>query len=107
MSIIGRVVNGVVVLPPGMMLPEGADVKVETIQPAIADDPFTSAVKQILIQRDQTNELGTPSTLPDDMAANLDYYLHGHSRKQQPRSGRWIGANSSAELTEQQTADDA
>jgi hypothetical protein len=30
--------------------------------------------------------------LPDDLASNLDYYLHGHDHKQQPRRGRWIPA---------------
>lgn len=32
---------------------------------------------------------GKARDLPDDMAANHDYYLHGTS-KQQPRRGRWI-----------------
>jgi len=38
--------------------------------------------------------------LPDDLAANLDYYLHGHDHKQQPRRGRWIpAATTTPELT--------
>ena len=34
--------------------------------------------------------IGAPRDLPDDLAANHDYYLHG-TRKQQPRRGRWLG----------------
>lgn len=41
--------------------------------------------------------------LPDDLASNLDYYLHGHDHKQQPRRGRWIpAAMTTPELTGQQ-----
>ena len=32
MSVTGTVKNGVIVLPPGTKLPEGAEVKVETVQ---------------------------------------------------------------------------
>jgi hypothetical protein len=32
MSVTGKIKNGVVVLPPGTKLPEGADVKVETFE---------------------------------------------------------------------------
>ena len=45
--------------------------------------------------------------LPDDLASNLDYYLHGHARKQQPRRGRWIsGVQPAVELSEPQISDD-
>jgi hypothetical protein len=33
MSVTGRVVNGVVVLPPGTVLPEGTEVRVEMLGP--------------------------------------------------------------------------
>jgi len=37
------------------------------------------------------------------LAPNLDYYLHGHDHKQQPRRGRWIPViKPTPELTESQ-----
>ena len=43
MSVTGKIKNGVVVLPPGTKLPEGADVKIETLELAPEDDPFVAA----------------------------------------------------------------
>jgi hypothetical protein len=97
--------NGVVVLPPGTTFPDGTEVKVELLPVTTADDPFITAVEQIL--RHGSDMGSTPGTMPDDMAANHDYYLHGHSRKQQPRTARWIDASENApELTEQQVNSD-
>jgi hypothetical protein len=46
----------------------------------------------------------TTNDLPDDLAINHDYYLHGLN-KQKPRAGRWIPASrSTPELTERQAA---
>jgi hypothetical protein len=43
--------------------------------------------------------------LPDDLAINHDYYLHG-GNKQQPRLGRWISSSKpTPELTERQAAE--
>ena len=106
MSVTGRVVNGVVVLPPGSVLPEGAEVKVEAIPLTAADDPFVAAVEGMLEGRSDGKE-AAGSDLPDDLAANHDYYVHGHARKQQPRAARWINANGEAELTEQEAAEEA
>ncbi len=33
--------------------------------------------------------IGIAKDLPDDLAANHDFYLHG-THKQQPRVGRWL-----------------
>jgi hypothetical protein len=42
--------------------------------------------------REQPNGSASGVTdLPDDLAANHDFYLHG-THKQQPRRGRWIPA---------------
>jgi hypothetical protein len=40
MSLTGTVKNGVIILPPGTNLPQGAQVKVETIEPPPADSKF-------------------------------------------------------------------
>jgi hypothetical protein len=63
MTVTGKVVNGLVVLPPGTKLPEGAAVKIETIA---TDDPFVAAVER----------LAKPRThLPKDYALNHGHYL--------------------------------
>ena len=48
MSVTGRVVNGVIVLPPGTVLPEGAEVKVETLALTAADHPQIAAVEKVV-----------------------------------------------------------
>lgn len=68
MSVTGKVVNGSVVLPPGTKLPEGAEVRVETITP---DDPFLATVERLAKPRKH---------LPKDYALN-----HGHYRRGEPK----------------------
>jgi hypothetical protein len=63
MSVTGKVVNGLVVLPPGTKLPEGAAVKIETIT---ADDPLVAAVERLAKPRPH---------LPKDYALNHGHYL--------------------------------
>ena len=65
MSVTGTVKNGVIVLPPGTKLPEGAQVKVETVESAPAEDPFLAVVERLAKPRPH---------LPKDYALN-----HNHS----------------------------
>src|SRR5947207_987465 len=44
MSVTGKVKNGVVVLAPGTKLPEGAEVRVETLKSSEEDDPLVAAI---------------------------------------------------------------
>lgn len=69
MSVTGKIVNGSVVLPPGTKLPEGAEVKIETIT---ADDPFLAAVERLAKPRPH---------LPKDYALNHGHYLRGEPKK--------------------------
>ena len=69
MSVTGKIVNGSVVLPPGTKLPEGAEVKIETIT---ADDPFLAAVERLAKPRPH---------LPKDFALNHGHYLRGEPKK--------------------------
>jgi len=88
MSFAGTVRNGVVVLPPEVHLQEGE--RVEVI-------PAPSPEEQFVLR-----ETAAAGTLPGDLAANHDYYLHG-AKKQQPRRGRWVsGREPARELTEQE-----
>ena len=72
MSVSGIVKNGVVVLPPGTRLPEGAEVKIETIKHADSDDPFLAAVERLAKPRPH---------LPRNYALNHGHFLRGEPKK--------------------------
>ena len=68
MSVTGKVVNGLVVLPPGTKLPEGAEVRVETLKLTSEDDSLVAAVEKLAKPRPH---------LPKDYALNHGHYLRG------------------------------
>ena len=68
----GRIVNGAVVLPPGTKLPEGAEVRVETLKLTSEDDPLVAAVEKLAKPRPH---------LPKDYALNHGHYLLGEPKK--------------------------
>jgi len=72
MSVTGKIVNGSVVLPPGTKLPEGAAVRIETLELTSADDPLVAAVEKLAKPRPH---------LPKDYALNHGNYLRGEPRK--------------------------
>jgi hypothetical protein len=72
MSVTGKVKNGVVVLPPGTKLPEGADVKIETLDLAPRDDPFLAAVLKTSKPRPHW---------PKDYVLNHGHYVGGEPKK--------------------------
>ena len=70
MSITAIVENDTIKLPPGLHLPDGTEVCIETKAPAdrsVAERYATLA--------------GAAEDMPADLARNLDHYLHGHARK--------------------------
>jgi len=70
MSITAIVENDTIKLPPGLHLPDGTEVRIETKAPAgrsVAERYATLA--------------GAAEDMPADLARNLDHYLHGHARK--------------------------
>lgn len=69
MSVTGKIVNGSVVLPPGTKLPEGAEVRIETIA---VQAPFLAAVERLAKPRPH---------LPKDYALNHGHYLRGEPKK--------------------------
>ena len=94
MSVIGTVKNGVIELPPDARLEEGQQVEVHALSMSPQD---------VYVLRESVMAAPPLRDLPDDLAPNLDYYLHGHDHKQQPRRGRWIpAAKPTPELTESQ-----
>lgn len=65
----GKVRDNVVILEPGIRLPEGADVRVEILIEAKAQqDP-------LLAMADLAVETGI-----QDLATNIDHYLYGHPK---------------------------
>jgi hypothetical protein len=72
MSITGKVKNGVVVLPLDAALPEGAEVKVETLELSPQDDPFLAAVLKTAKPRPHW---------PKDYALNHGHYISGEPKK--------------------------
>ena len=69
MSVIGKVENGVVVLPPGVAFPEGAHVTVETVP---ANDALSAAVERLAKRREH---------LPTDYALNHGHYVSGEPKR--------------------------
>ena len=72
MSVTGKVVKGVVVLPPGTSLPEGAAVRIETLESVRETDPLVATVEKLAKPRPH---------LPKDYALNHGHYLRGEPRK--------------------------
>jgi hypothetical protein len=102
MTCIGKVSKGAVKLPPGVDLPDGTAV--ELILPESAK-PAPVSSEEAFVLRETALAFPTARDLPDDLAINHDYYLHG-GNKQQPRLGRWISASQSTpELTGRQAAE--
>ncbi len=67
-----KVANGSVPLPPGVELPDGAEVQLiipdATAQPTSFADRYAAYI-------------GAADDLPADLSSNLDHYVHGHGRK--------------------------
>lgn len=72
MSVNGKIINGHVVLPPGTNLPEGACVKVETLEAVVEDDPLVAVVEDLAKPRPH---------LPRDFALNHGNYVRGEPKK--------------------------
>ena len=72
MSVTGKIKNGIVVLPPGTKLPEGADVKIEMLELPPADDPFVAAALKVAKPRPHW---------PKDFVLNHGHYVSGEPKK--------------------------
>jgi len=68
MTLRGHIQNGMVVLDEPIALPEGSIVKVEPIN--VPDDIVS--LREALLKL-----AGTVDGLPEDLAENHDYYIHG------------------------------
>jgi hypothetical protein len=66
-----KVKDGAIRLPPGVELPDGAEVRL-TIPDSVAQSSFAERYAAYI---------GVAADLPPDLAANLDHYVHGHRKK--------------------------
>jgi hypothetical protein len=66
-----KVANGTIKLPPGVELPDGAEVRLSIPDPQ-GQPSFAERYAAYI---------GVANDLPDDLAANLDHYVHGHPKK--------------------------
>jgi hypothetical protein len=72
MRAIGIVKNGLIVLPPGITLPEGAEVKIEIMDLTSDKDPFVATAERI----------GNPRPhWPKDFVLNHGHYVSGEPKR--------------------------
>ena len=71
----GTVHNGVIVLPAGVELPEGASVNVELLAKAQVQDKNATKDDPLLNMSQFAVDMGIP-----DLAVNIDHYLYGHPK---------------------------
>ncbi len=72
MTCVGKVEKGTVVLPPEVKLPDGTEVVVSIPESTAGGPTFAERYKAFI---------GMADDLPEDLALNLDHYLHGHPKK--------------------------
>jgi hypothetical protein len=73
MTCTGQIRNGIIVLDEGIVLPEGAKVRVEVMK---NDGEELAPLAASLLQW-----AGKGVELPADLAQNHDHYLHGQPKK--------------------------
>jgi hypothetical protein len=66
-----KVANGAIKLPPGVQLPDGAEVRL-TIPDTQAKPSFAERYAAYI---------GVAGDLPENLAANLDHYVHERPKK--------------------------
>lgn len=66
-----KVENGTIRLPPGLHLPDGAEVQL-TVPDSMAGGSFAERY---------ADYIGAAEDLPADLAQNVDHYVHGHRKK--------------------------
>ena len=67
----GRVKDSVIVLEPGVRLPEGAEVRIE-LDPSASQVPDSDPLLRM-------SELAVETGIRD-LATNIDHYLYGHPK---------------------------
>jgi hypothetical protein len=74
----GHVENGSIQLDGSVILPEGAEVRVEVVAPASGGE----SKGQVLSLYERLRPvIGAAKCLPPDASVNVDHYLYGHPKK--------------------------
>ena len=81
MMLEGTVQNGVVVLPPGVSLPEGSIVHIVPQTHAVQTPDEPGNIWDDLVALAEEVE-SLPCDLPEDLAINHDHYLYGAPKRQ-------------------------
>ena len=74
----GHVENGLIQLEGSVTLPEGIEVRVETVPPAPCGESERGGLS--LYERLKP-VIGAAKGLPPDASVNVDHYLYGHPKK--------------------------
>lgn len=74
MVIQGRIENGQIIMPPGVVLPEGSSVTIRLV-PAANGEPNEAEGRTLLERLGPV--VGSAPDLPVDGARNVDHYLYG------------------------------
>ena len=74
----GHVENGAIRLQDSVVLPEGAEVRVEIVAPA---DQRKSRQGRVNLYDRLKPLIGAAKDLPPDASVNVDHYLYGHPKK--------------------------
>jgi len=72
MEMTGTIMNGVVILENGVLLPDGTRVRVTKLE---SPDEATTLGQRLM------KFAGTVKGLPSDMARNHDHYIHGRPKQ--------------------------
>jgi hypothetical protein len=92
MTYLGKVKDGVIVLQPGLHLPEGTDVEISvaadrnsSVESVGSETPTSEKSREdqprTLYER-MKPIIGSVNDLPTDFAINHDHYLHGAPKRQ-------------------------
>ncbi|MEK7685860.1 MAG: hypothetical protein AAB466_10605 [Verrucomicrobiota bacterium] len=72
MTYLGKVTQGVVVLPPDAVLPDGTEVRIEPLKTTEGGKTFYERYSEFV---------GVCHDLPEDFAENHDHYIHGTPKR--------------------------
>jgi hypothetical protein len=72
MTYVGKIQNGVVVLPPEAHLPEGTEVRVELLELTAEDDPLLATLMRLSKPRPDW---------PEDFVENHGHYTSGEPKR--------------------------
>lgn len=83
MTYCGHVKNGVVVVDDAVILPEGAQVRIDIVTSSVSDETNQAASdeKGPADRQPLMKYAGIANDLPPDAARNLDHYLYGHPQQ--------------------------